>query len=540
MIITQLTRLGGRWFSWWRVLPIQKPWHSAILAGLLLSLAFPPVSLPWGIWIGFPLLWELSLRRRAYYSLYTALLLWNLGGCYWLMLTALSAPNFSEAVISFAAGAAAILANPLLMLGVFALWRWVSQRLALSDVSQASWLFIPLWGLFEYLHFRWELSWSWLTLGFAWSEWSYWRSLSGAFGVVGISVWTLIGSVLLYERRMIPFLSWGFLLPGMMVLLPHSSPSTSRAVYAIQPNIDPYVKFADFSPDSQVNRLASLLPSDPSQGALIVLPETAIPAGISLDHWRDDPFMQPFLRYVAQHKVNLLLGVVGYKYFPPGSTFSPSARPLPEGGSYETYNAAILLRPDTFQIHIKSRLVPFVERAPFLDMFSFLRRWHIDLGGGFGHFGKPQTQPPLTLYPDEMPVAVAICYESIFTHDLRQRLPERPALLAILTNDGWWKKSSGFWQHLTYGQLTASALGVPAVRSANTGVSAIISRDGTRIVSLAYEQMGRVESTISPQKPATLYYRFGDIGWLGLSTFALIIWWIRWYRSRRFFTLSER
>lgn len=493
------------------------------------------------MWVGIPLLWGLSFREKPYRLLYVALLLWNLGGCYWLMLTALSAPNFGEAVLSFVAGAAAILANPLLMLGVFAVWRWLFRQMFEVAHVRAVWLFIPLWAAFEYLHFRWELSWSWLSLGFGWSEWSYWRSLASLIGPTGVSVWTLVGAALLYEARLGAFLTWGFLTPALGILLsPRSTTTSPRAVYAIQPNIDPYVKFAEFSPDSQVGRLLSLLPSNPPQGALILLPETAIPVGVSLDTWPNEPFIRPFFEYAVRHKVNVLLGVVGYKYFPPGAPPSPSARLLPDGGSYEAYNAALLLRPDTVQVHIKSRLVPFVERAPFLEVFAFLRHWHIDLGGGFGNFGKPQSQSPLTLYPDETPVAVAICYESIFAHDLRQRLPERPALLAILTNDGWWKKSSGFWQHLTYGQLTATALGVPAVRSANTGVSALLSHTGERLASLPYDQIGIVEGQLAPRTPGTLYYRLGEIGWIGLSTFALILWWIQSYHSRRFSRPSEK
>ncbi|MCS7153723.1 MAG: apolipoprotein N-acyltransferase [Bacteroidia bacterium] len=546
MLTTKLIRPAAKWFSWWQALPTEKPKLSAALAGLILGIAFPPASLPWGIWMAFPLLWGLAQRERPYRLLYLALLIWNFIGCYWLMLTALSAPNLQEAILSLAAGAAAILANPLLMLLPFFIWRQLRKAVEKvkkvpHSTSSSVLLFIPLWGLFEALHFRWELTWSWLNLGFAWSEWSYWRNMVGIFGVVGLSVWSLMGAALLHMRLLTAFVLWGFGSPALSFLL-HFPTETAppRHVYAIQPDIDPYAKFAEFPPSEQVQRLLSLLPHSPPQGALIVLPETAIPTSVSIDAWEREPFLIPFKEYVQRHKVNLLIGIVGYKYFPPGSALSPSAYPSPEGGGYETYNAALLLRPDTVQLHIKSRLVPFVERVPYLEVFTFLRKWQIDLGGGFGNFGKPSRQEALSLYPDELPLTVAICYESIFMHDLRKRLPNRPALIAIITNDGWWKKSSGYWQHLTYGQLTADALGTPAVRSANTGVSALLSSSGARITDLGYHRIGRIEGILSPQKPATLYYRWGEIGWIGVSTFALIVWWIRWYRSLRFSPLSEK
>lgn len=530
-----------RWFSWWQALPTTRPGLSALLAGFLLGAGFPPVSLPWGIWLAFPLLWNLALRLHPYRYLYVALLLWNFLGCYWLTLTALSAPDLTEATISLLAGVAAIVLNPLLMLLPFAGWRWLTGRLTRSISTPAVWLFIPLWGLFEYLHFRWELTWSWLTLGFAWSEWGYWRALAAVLGVIGLSTWTLIGAAFLHQRYYAAFLGWVIGMPLLLRIMPASAETLPpRQVYALQPNIDPYAKFSEFPPAEQVQRLTALLPLAPPVGALIVLPETAIPVSVSIDRWREEPFLQPFYEYVRRHRVNLLLGIVGYRYFPPGVALPVSARPAPEGGGYEAYNAALLLRPDTVQLHIKSRLVPFVERAPYLELLSFLRRWQIDLGGGFGHFGKPERQAPLTLYPDEVSVAVAICYESIFAHDLRRRLPDKPALLAILTNDGWWKRSSGYWQHLTYGQLTTQALGIPAIRSANTGVSAILSSKGERIQWLGYDRMGRVEGPLSPQIPDTFYYHFGEAGWAALNTFALILWWILWYRSRRSFPPSGK
>ncbi|MCX7607537.1 MAG: apolipoprotein N-acyltransferase [Bacteroidia bacterium] len=527
-----------KWYSSWLALPTQYPYRAAFAAGALLGLSFPPFSFPWLIWPAWSLLWSLAQLPSAFRPLYVALLTWNSIGCYWLTLTALSAPNGTEAIVSFLAGALAIGINPLLMLLPFLLWRWLSRR---SRVGFSPWLFIPFWGAFEYGHFRWELTWSWLTLGFAWSEWSFWAQLSAWFGPLGLSIWTLVGAAILFVPR--PWLHKGTLFLGWIAGLPllvsfFSSYKVERTnppltVWILQPNIDPYAKFSELPPEEQVRRVLALLPEAPSPGTLIVGPETVIPVAVSLDKWREESYLRPFYDYVRRYKVNVVLGVVGYRYFPPGEPLPPSARPDERGGGYESYNAAILLRPDTAQIHIKGRLVPFVERAPYLEVLSFLRRWQIDLGGGFGHFGKPNGQPPLYLYPDSLPVGVAICYESIFAHDLRKRLPDKPTFLAILTNDGWWKKSSGYWQHLSFGRLVCQSLGVPAARSANTGVSAFISEKGELLQALPYDTMGRMQAQLSPRKPATFYYKWGEAGLWVLSTFAFTIWFVQWWRSLR-------
>ncbi|MEN2992432.1 MAG: apolipoprotein N-acyltransferase [Bacteroidia bacterium] len=526
MPTTAHIHLWVRWYSWWQALPTKRPYRAALLAGFLLGLAFPPFSLAFLGWLAFPLFWRLAEAAKPLRVLYSGLLLWNLIGCYWLMLTALSAPDWQEALLSLGAGAAAIVANPLLMLLPF----WLTRRLSgLLGQPFSPWLFIGAWGLFEYLHFRWELSWSWLTLGFAWSEWFPLRALGQWIGPLGISVWMLIGAAWLYQPkgwlRWAGFAVWSVGLPlGALIFPPASQAGRARSVYAIQPNIDPYTKFAEFPPDSQVQYLIRLLPAQPEPGALIVFPETAIPIAVPLDGWKSHPYLLPFTEYARRYQVNVLLGIVGYRFFPPGGIFPVSAHPLPEGGAYETYNAALLLRPDTYFVHIKARLVPFVERVPYLEVFSFLRRWYIDLGGSFGNFGKPQALGLLRLFPDEMPLVVGICYESIFLQDLRQRLKEGPALLAFLTNDGWWKKSSGYYQHFTYGRLSAQVLGLPAVRSANTGISALIAEGGRVEAALPYGEAGRLEGVLWPQKPLEGYAYLGEIGWGLLVTFALSLW----------------
>jgi hypothetical protein len=91
--------------------------------------------------------------------------------------------------------------------------------LAKNPLPQASYLFIPLWVGFEYLHFRWELSWGWLTLGFSWSEWPFFGHLAAIGGPLGLSAWTLLAAALLTTRPLSPalryllFLAWTFGLP---------------------------------------------------------------------------------------------------------------------------------------------------------------------------------------------------------------------------------------------------------------------------------------------------------------------------------------
>jgi apolipoprotein N-acyltransferase len=129
----------------------------------------------------------------------------------------------------------------------FLLWRKI-------PLPQASYLFIPLWVGFEYLHFRWELSWGWLTLGLSWSEWPFFGHLAGIGGPLGLSAWTLLAAALLTTRPLSPalryllFLAWTFGLPLLASLYQPFRPHTYKPTYLLQPNIDPYVKFNEFPP----------------------------------------------------------------------------------------------------------------------------------------------------------------------------------------------------------------------------------------------------------------------------------------------------
>lgn len=117
----------------------------------------------------------------------------------------------------------------------------------------------------------------------------------------------------------------------------------------------------------------------------------------------------------------------------------------------------------------------------------------------------------------------AICYESIFPKEVLN--PEqKPELLVVLANDGWYGVSAGPYQHLAAAQMRAVEEGITVIRSANTGISAVIAPNGDVSGLIGLNEEG-VSDTALPKvlEKSTLYGRYGNIVPGGLLFFCLLL-----------------
>ena len=131
-----------------------------------------------------------------------------------------------------------------------------------------------------------------------------------------------------------------------------------------------------------------------------------------------------------------------------------------------------------------------------------LTRWR----GGFSVGPYPR---PLLSIPGLPPVAVLICYEAIFPSAIVEGR-ERPGLLVNVTNDGWFGDTTGPWQHFHQTRVRAVEEGLPIVRSANNGVSAVIDGYGRILSMIKLNARGVIDSPVPAALPAPPYARFGD------------------------------
>jgi apolipoprotein N-acyltransferase len=103
-----------------------------------------------------------------------------------------------------------------------------------------------------------------------------------------------------------------------------------------------------------------------------------------------------------------------------------------------------------------------------------------------------------------------ICYEAIFPGAVAAR-DDRPGWIINLTNDGWFGISTGPYQHLQQARLRAIEEGLPLVRAANTGISAVIDPSGRIVAQLGLGIEGVLDSSLPAAIAPTIYARAGDV-----------------------------
>ncbi|MDW8335316.1 MAG: hypothetical protein RMM53_13980, partial [Bacteroidia bacterium] len=202
---------------------------------------------------------------RLFLLLYPAFLLWNVLTCYWIAMTALGVGE-DEQVAAFVAGVLAVVVNALLMTLPVLAYAMVRKRLSVRNLTLKYLIFVPFWVGFEYLHFRWDLSWAWLTLGHAFSYYPFYLQYLEFTGVLGTSIHVLTAAAVLaaaveaattgrkfsFAGRM--FLAAWLLLP--LALYPFLARPFGAVgqinVRVVQPNVDPYAKFAVLTPEAQM------------------------------------------------------------------------------------------------------------------------------------------------------------------------------------------------------------------------------------------------------------------------------------------------
>lgn len=505
---------------------LENKWVLSIVAGVLLGLSFPPVNLSFLSFPAFILLFHLahkcnSYKQLAYYS-YAGFVVWNLIGTYWLMMASLPA------------GVAAILANSVLMTIPLCLIKYFSEKS--SSPLLTSLLQTSAWVGYEFLHHNWDLSWTWLAIGNGWANFTGIIQYISVTGFLGITFWVVLSSALTYqlilrkEKKILYatiavflfFPLWSFL-----IYEDHSEADSQNRteVAIIQPNHDSYQNYAGMSGLTEVvdSLFALTERTITSETELVIWPENAIDGYI----FADSPTASRLADSAQAWNINFLVGTGLYKSYPADTKklYRGTFRGLP----YNAFNAALFV--DTMgniADYEKANLVPVVERVPFVNTLAAIDIFDWVDWGKIAGFGKGTI--PDMISTDTFTTPGLICYDSVYPSWIREFVKMDATFLTIITNDGWWGDTSGHRQHFAYARLRAIEFDRWIARSANNGISGIITPNGSILHKTDYWVRTGFTSTIQNRSTKTIYTRFGN--WLPLLCLTLTITFWVFFRVR--------
>jgi apolipoprotein N-acyltransferase len=225
---------------------------------------------------------------------------------------------------------------------------------------------------------------------------------------------------------------------------------------------------------------------------VLIWPESAFPFFLT----READAMAQIADFLPKGTV-LITGAVRAPDLPPGVKIT------------RAYNSIYVIDHDgsVLSVYDKLHLVPFGEYLPFQNWMEKLGFEQLTkVQGGFIP-GKVRRTLDIPNAPHALPL---ICYEAIFPGDIASR-DDRPGWIVNLTNDGWFGISTGPYQHLQQVRLRAIEEGLPVVRAANDGISAVIDPLGRIVAQLGLGLEGVLDSRLPSANPPTIYTRIGDI-----------------------------
>lgn len=475
----------------------------AFICGMMATLALPPFFIiPLLVPSFCGLVWLLngaSSRKRFFLDGWW----WGWGfymsGLYWFCIALLTdADKFAwlipfalfglTAVIAIYQGVACLLFSYVRAQGIFRVF-----------------LFSVIWVLVEYARGH-------LFTGFPWNLAGYaltvsdvsiqLASLFGAYGLTWLVVFlsmlpAILGDANISSRRAVRTVGAAYLLFAILLAWGGIRLQTDIALVPdvrlrlVQANIAQHHKWDPALQMQGLREHARLTHSKPLQDTThIIWPETAVP-------------------YVIKEHSELLR-MLSLAVPPSASLITGALRAEDKGNDFDIFNSVIMIdgKGDILGQYDKNKLVPFGEFLPFRSLIP--PAWATPVGNkDFSHgVGAEKLD-----WPGLGSVAPLVCYEAIFPGYV-QGLETRPQLLLNLTNDAWFGSSSAPYQHLEMSRMRAAEQGVPLIRVANTGISAVIDPLGRIVARTQLNEAAILDTALPEMLPdKTTYNKIGD-GWL--------------------------
>jgi apolipoprotein N-acyltransferase len=262
------------------------------------------------------------------------------------------------------------------------------------------------------------------------------------------------------------------------------------SVAAVQGNVDIDLKWNPLRAKNNLDKHIKLT-NELDATPLVIWPESAI------EEWIPEGLQQLPMAYLPAFKSERTFFIFGAKSFH-GKTGAPGFKAFntafftdAQGRILSRYHKQVLL---AFGEYLPfSRILAQLPMMPFADSFT------------------PGSGPVVFHLPRGVRIAPLICYEDLMPDLSRKFVSEtRANLLVNLTNDAWYGKSVGPWQHLRLAQSRAIETRRSLLRVTNTGVTSLINAKGELVKSLPMFSEGVMQTDVDILNGETYYVRLGD------------------------------
>ncbi len=492
----------------------------AFLGGGLLVLSFPKFDLFPLAWFAIAPILVMLYGRSKGESFRTGLffgLSYFFGTVYWIYH---SINNYGH--ISFAASLAIVFILSLYLSLYTAIFCTLYSSIIKKTDLPALFVAPVLWTALELLRSYAFTGFPWSSLGYSQYKFLIFIQSADITGIYGISFLIVavngaladffLMKIRLKERPLysrLPTLA-GLCMLGLVLLLNlaygfhrlhQQRPGAPLKVAVIQGNIEQDMKwnraYQQYVIDVYKN--LTLEAANPQSGVagpdLIVWPETAVPFYFG----SDKALSEDLISYQQRLNSYLLFGSI-----------------LKKSGPDESYsNSTVLLTKDgtVSYIYDKIHLVPFGEYVPLRNILFFINKLVVGVGDyipgdsyiraitPFGSFGTP------------------VCYEIAFPGLVRKFYVKGGDFIVTVTNDAWFGKSNGPYQHFSMAVFRAIENRKPVIRAANTGVSGFIDSNGKILATTGLFSRTALKADIYTDRTLTFYTKYGDL----FSFFCIVI-----------------
>ncbi len=369
---------------------------------------------------------------------------------------------------------------------------WAAAGYAASLSRHRAWAFAVGLGVMELARGYVLTGFPWALIGHMWIDTPI-AQLAAYVGPSGLTLLTLLVAavpVALNYRWAAPIMGVALIAAygaGMARLDLATGPSRDVTVRLIQPNAEQHLKWDPDQARTIFDRQLALTAAEPVAD-LTIWPETAVPYLIE-----DNPQVGRMIADAAQGNAV----IVGLQRVDGPQGWNTLARIAADGTIAQHYD--------------KWHLVPFGEYIPFGDLaydWFGLQAFASQLGASYAKGSGPAVMDLGAKLGTIIPL---ICYEAVFPQDVNAA-PDGADWILQITNDAWFGTLTGPWQHAAQARFRAIEQGLPLLRVANTGITAVYDAQGRMLQSLPFGTAGALDMAQIPGAlPPPPYARYGEI-----------------------------